>query len=104
MAQGSASSEWGPTRTFKSKLVGFIRAGELYDPLIHGETVGTPVGSTSFVPGKGIRIGDQNSYVRYQLPQTISSGEFSMEVEGLYVWVSNRPRPTSLGSALRPAR
>ncbi len=82
--QGSATSEWGPMRTFKTKLVGFIRAGEVYDPLIHGETVGTPVGSTSFVPGKGIRIGDENSFVRYQLPQTISSGEFSMEVEGLY--------------------
>lgn len=73
MMQGSATSDWGPMRTFKTKLVGFVRAGELYDPLIHGETVGTPVGSTSFVPGKGIRTGDENSYVRYPLPHPAAS-------------------------------
>jgi hypothetical protein len=42
------------------------------------------VGSTTFVDGKGIRINDGNSYVRYQLPQTITSGEFSADVTGLY--------------------
>ena len=32
--QGTAVSAWSATGTFKSKLVGFNRAGELYDPLI----------------------------------------------------------------------
>jgi hypothetical protein len=81
--QGSATGPWSETFQFKSKLVGFNRAGELYDPLIHGETVGTPVGSTTFVPGKGIRINDGQSWVKYLLPATVPTGEFSMDVEGL---------------------
>ena len=81
--QGSATGPWSPTATFKSKLVGFNRGGELYDPLIHGETVGDRIGSTEFVPGKGIKLNTNTSYVRYLLPQTIQNGEFSMEVEGL---------------------
>jgi hypothetical protein len=81
--QGSSTGPWSPTATFKSKLVGFNRAGELYDPLIHGETVGDRIGSTEFIPGKGIKLNTVTSYVRYLLPQTIQNGEFSMEVEGL---------------------
>ena len=81
--QGSTTGPWSSTATFKSKLVGFNRAGELFDPLIHGETVGDRIGSTEFVPGKGIKLNNVTSYVRYLLPQTIQNGEFSMEVEGL---------------------
>jgi hypothetical protein len=81
--QASATGPWSDTFQFKSKLVGFNRAGELYDPLIHGETVGTPVGSTTFIQGKGIRINDGQSWVAYLLPATVTSGEFSMDVEGL---------------------
>jgi hypothetical protein len=76
-------SAWSPTGTFKSKLVGFNRPGELYDPLIHGETVGEIVGSTTFIPGKGIQLNNGTSHVRYRLAQTIPGGEFSMDVEGL---------------------
>jgi hypothetical protein len=82
--QGTTASDWSATQTFNTKLVGYSRPGELYDPLIHGETIGTRIGSTTFVDGKGIRINNQNSYVRYQLAQTITSGEFSVELEGLY--------------------
>ena len=83
VAQGSTTSDWSEIGTFRTKLVGFSRAGELYDPLIHAETIGTPIGSTSFVPGRGIRLNDELAYVRYPLAQTITSGEFSAEVEGL---------------------
>lgn len=93
MVQGSTTSDWSATGSFRSKLVGFNRAGELYDPLIHGETVGTPIGATSFVPGKGLRIESEGSYVRYQLPQTLPAGEFSVEVEGL--------RPNGPGQKLK---
>ena len=93
VAQGGTTSAWSATQSFNSKLVGYNRAGELYDPLIHGETVGSIIGSTTFVDGKGIRINNSNSYVRYQLPQTIASGEFSVEVEGL--------RPNGPGGKLR---
>ena len=81
--QGGASGPWSATGTFKSKLVGFSRAGELYDPLIHGETVGEILGSGTFIPGRGLQLNTGTSYVRYLLPQTVSAGEFSMDVEGL---------------------
>ncbi|HET7219298.1 MAG TPA: hypothetical protein VFJ02_14675 [Vicinamibacterales bacterium] len=81
--QGSATGPWSSTGRFKSKLVGFNRPGELYDPLIHGETVGEIVGSATFLPGRGIQLNSGTSYVKYLLPQTITSGEFSMDVEGL---------------------
>jgi hypothetical protein len=85
--QGTTVGPWSETFRFKSKLMGFSRAGELYDPLIHGETVGTVVGSATFLPGQGLRLDTGNGgvigYVRYALPQTISNGEFSMDVEGL---------------------
>ena len=81
--QGSSTSAWSATGRFKSRLVGFLRGGELYDPLIHGETVGERVGPTTFIPGKGIQLDTGTSYVKYLLPQTISNGEFSMDIEGL---------------------
>jgi hypothetical protein len=81
--QGTAMSAWSETGTFRSKLVGFLRAGELYDPLIFEETVGEPVGSTTFIKGRGIQLNTGQSYVKYLLPQTITDGVFSMDVEGL---------------------
>lgn len=84
VVQGTAASSWSPTRSFNTPVTGYSRAGELYDPLVNGSTVGIPVGATSFVAGKGLKLGDGNSYVRYQLQQPLSSGEFSMEVEGLH--------------------
>ncbi len=84
VAQGTSTSDWSEVRSFKTKLMGFNRPGELYDPLIHGETVGALVGSTTFIEGKGLRVSNGNSYVRYQLAQTITNGEFSADVSGLY--------------------
>ena len=83
MTQGSTTSDWSQARSFKTKLVGYNRPGELYDPLIHGETVGERVGSTTFIPGKGLQLNNGQSWVKYLLPQTVTSGEFSMDVEGL---------------------
>ncbi|MBE3072396.1 MAG: hypothetical protein IMZ67_05420, partial [Acidobacteria bacterium] len=83
VVQGSTTSNWSQTAAFRTKLVGYNRPGELYDPLIHGETVGQIMGDASFIPGKGIRLNNKLSYVRYLLPQTVSEGEYSMEVEGL---------------------
>jgi hypothetical protein len=82
--QGTTNSDWSATGKFKTKLVGYNSPGELYDPLIFGETVGTPFGSTTFIPGKGIKLNSATSYVSYHLPQTVARGEFSMEIEGLY--------------------
>jgi hypothetical protein len=81
---GTSASDWTATRSFTTPIGGYSRPGELYDPLVVGATVGVPNGSTTFVPGKGIRLEDGNAYVRYQLAQPLDSGEFSMEVEGLH--------------------
>ena len=45
--------------------------------------MGERIGPTTFIPDKGIRLETTGSYVRYLIPQTITSGEFSVEVEGL---------------------
>lgn len=82
--EGGATSAWSSTAQFRTKLVGFNRAGELYDPLIHGETIGRRVGSTTFLDRRGLRVDNATSWVRYVLASTLTSGEISVEVEGLY--------------------
>ncbi|MCC7185957.1 MAG: hypothetical protein IT185_06945 [Acidobacteria bacterium] len=83
VSQSGTTSAWSSTGMFRTKLVGFLRSGEVYDPLIHEETVGTRFGSTTFVPGVGIRLNTEASYVQYELPSTMTSGEFSVDVQGL---------------------
>jgi len=83
MVQGTTTSEWSQGASFRTRLMGFNRAGELYDPLIHGETVGQVVGDVTFIPGRGVQLNAVSSHITYLLPATISSGEFSMDVEGL---------------------
>jgi hypothetical protein len=81
---GLEMSDWTATRSFSTAIVGYNRPGELYDPLVYGNTIGTMVGSTTFVSGQGIRLNDGNAYVRYQLAVPLSAGEFSLEVAGLH--------------------
>lgn len=83
VVQGSSSSDWSAVGRFKSKLMGYNRPGELYDPLIHGETIGQVVGSVTFIPGEGARLNNGQSIIRYALPQVVPTGEFSMDVKGL---------------------
>jgi hypothetical protein len=78
-----AVGPWSTTASFLSSEGGYIRGNEVFDPLYNGATVGERIGPTSFVPDKGIRLDANTGYVRYVIPQTITSGEFSMEVEGL---------------------
>lgn len=83
LVESATASDWTPTSTFTTPVAGYSRPGELYDPLVVGTTVGVPVGATTFIAGKGVRLEDGNAYVRYQLAQPLDSGEFSMEIEGL---------------------
>ncbi len=62
---------------------GFIRGNEMYDPLINGKTVGVPHGPITFIPGQGVRLEDQSSYISYELPQTLFEGEFGIIVTNL---------------------
>lgn len=76
------ASPWSAVRTFRSKLSGYIRPGELYDPLLQGETVGNKVGNVVFIDGVGAQLQTPDSRITYNLPETISDGEYSMEVTG----------------------
>ena len=85
MVQGTTNSDWSTVGKFKTRLVGFNRPGELYDPLVNGETIGTIGGSSNitWMPGQGIRLNDALAYVVYDLPQVVLTGELSVEVTGL---------------------
>lgn len=83
ISQGSSTSAWSASGQFRTKVLGFNRAGELYDPLMHGETIGTRSGATTFMGQRGLRVDNASSWVRYQLASTLTSGVISVEVEGL---------------------
>ena len=83
VVQGTTNSDWTSPAMFRTKLVGYNRPNELYDPLVHSETIGQIFGAVTFVSGKGAQLNTQSSYIRYQLANTITSGEFSVLVEGL---------------------
>ena len=40
MGQGASTSDWSATAQFRTRVGGFNRAGELFDPLITGDTIG----------------------------------------------------------------
>ena len=83
---------WSTTAKFLSPISGYIRTGEVYDPMINGRTVGERIGQTTFV-GEGIRVDNTQSYVRYRIPGSVTAGEFSVEVSGL--------RPNNSGDKLK---
>jgi hypothetical protein len=81
---GNDAGAWSATRTFIAPANdGYNRAGELYDPLINGRTVGTIHGNATFIPGQGIRLNDAFAYVVYDMSQVVLSGEMSAEVSNL---------------------
>jgi hypothetical protein len=86
--QGSTAGEWSATFTLRTQIVGFTRAGELYDPLVNGATIAEArLNGSTFIDGRGIRLHDTNAYLRYRLAQPVWNGEYSLDVEGL----SNNP-------------
>lgn len=85
-ARAELNGDTGPWSSFASFVTsegGYLRANEVFDPLTNNVTVGERIGPTTFMGDKGIRLDSVGSYVRYLIPQTITSGEFSMEVQGL---------------------
>jgi hypothetical protein len=83
--QGSVTGDWSAARSFRTQIVGYNRKGELYDPLVNGQTVAELLFKrTAFIAGKGLRIDDSDSYARYRInPPIPAGGEFSVDVEGL---------------------
>jgi hypothetical protein len=79
---GNDIGPWSATGSFLSAEGGYIRGSEVFDPLYNGTTVGQAVGPVSF-SSDGVRLETVSSYVRYLIPQTITTGEFAMEIKGL---------------------
>jgi hypothetical protein len=70
---------WSARASFIAPVsTGYIRGNELYDPLINGKTIGEIHGPTHFIPGVGISMDSLDSYVSYQLQQTLTEGEMSI--------------------------
>ena len=81
---GNNVGPWSARANFVAPAsTGYIRGNELYDPLVNSKTVGQLVGDVSWVPGVGIKLNSQLGYVVYQLPQTLTEGEFSLLVTGM---------------------
>lgn len=79
---GSSVGPWSSTGSFVSPEGGYIRGNEVFDPLFNGTTVGQAIGPVTFT-SEGARLESVNSYVRYLIPITITTGEFAVEVKGL---------------------
>jgi hypothetical protein len=77
----------GPWSSIQSFIAppndGYIRGNELYDPLINGRTVGEIHGPVRFIPGVGVQLLTWDSYISYQLPQTLTEGEYSLLVTNM---------------------
>ena len=73
---------WSSTATFKTQNAGYMIGNTVMDPLFTGRTVGERIGVTTFVPGQGLRLDAQTSTLRYQLPATLTAGEFSVMILG----------------------
>jgi hypothetical protein len=74
---------WSAIASFVTSEGGYLRGNSAYDPLVNGVTVGQIAGPVTFLTNQGARLEAVNSYIQYNLPQTLNAGEFSMEVSGL---------------------
>jgi hypothetical protein len=81
--QGTVDGPWSERATFRTKIEGYNRAGELYDPLTSGTTIGQVVNSVTLTPGRGATINANDAHIRYNLAATVTAGEFSMELDGI---------------------
>jgi hypothetical protein len=81
--QSSTTGPWSTASRFRSSVEGYNRAGELYDPLTNGVTIGTRIGSVTSMGTRGMRLDSLGSRIAYTLPQALNSGEFSLYATGL---------------------
>lgn len=79
-----AAGPWSAGASFSTpkRLEGYFRDNELFDPLTNSRTVGI-ANNVVFEPGRGARLVDHFSYIRYNLRRTLTRGEHSMVIEGV---------------------
>jgi hypothetical protein len=82
--QGTTDGPFSATSTFRTKIQGYNRPGELFDPLTNGSTIGAVVNNVTLTPGRGATINTNESHIRYQLAQMLTVGEFSFEADGIH--------------------
>ena len=81
--QGTAGP-WSARAAFVSPpSKGYLRGGELYDPLTNGKTIGTIVGPVTFIPGVGVRLESFGSRIVYEMPEPVEDGELSALVTNI---------------------
>jgi hypothetical protein len=68
---------WSGYASFKTPLAGYIASQEIFDPMTTGSTVGVRNGNVTCTTS-GCRLGDNLSFIRYDLPSTLEAGEFSL--------------------------
>lgn len=80
-----AFTAWTARASFLTPAIpqGYIRAQEIYDPLIDGKTIGEVHGPVQFIPGVGVKLLAWESYISYELPQTLLEGEYSLIVSNM---------------------
>jgi hypothetical protein len=80
---------WSANGSFIAPAGAYLIGNELRDPLTNGRTIGMAFDVT-FVPGVGVMLNGQSSYVEWTLQQTLEAGEFSVILtnmgEGDYPW------------------
>src|SRR5687768_5006697 len=77
-----AFGPWSSTASFRSPAGGYVRQGEIFDPLSNGKSAGNAVG-VQFIAGVGARFNGHDSRITYQFDQPLQSGEFSLMVTGI---------------------
>ena len=77
-----AVGPWSSTASFRSPVGGYVRQGEVYDPLTTGKTAGSAHG-VQFISGVGARFNGHDSRITYEFAQPLQSGEFSLMVTGI---------------------
>jgi hypothetical protein len=79
-----AAGPWSGRESFVAPVnEGYIKDGELYDPLVNGKTVGEIHGPVTFIPGVGVQLQGWEAYISYQLPNTLLEGEYSLLVTNM---------------------
>lgn len=78
----TAFGPWSADATFRSPIGGYVRPGEIFDPLNNGRSAGEAVG-VSFISGVGARLNGHDSRITYRFDQPLQSGEFSLMVTGI---------------------
>jgi hypothetical protein len=84
--RATSDNAYGPWSAFAAFRTpegrGYMRGNELYDPLTNGQSIGE-LHDATLIPGQGVRLNGQESWVEYRLPATLTDGEMSMIITNL---------------------